>query len=118
VLVHSSFNVPRLSKNYFRVPVNKEVVVAVEPELIVTSDAVKNFGPKERKCYLKSERFLRHFKVYTQVNYLLECLTNYTLNKCGCVTFFMPRDNETAICGTGSADCVDEAESRNLNNYK
>nr|XP_008193548.2 PREDICTED: pickpocket protein 28 [Tribolium castaneum] len=111
ILIHNPWDVPRLTQNYFRVPIDKIVTAAISPELILTSDAVRKFSPDARQCYLSSERSLRHFKVYTQSNCLFECLTNYTLEKCGCVNYFMPRDNLTRICGSGNVDCMEEAES-------
>jgi hypothetical protein len=38
-----------------------------------------------------NERSLKYYKIYTQRNCEIECLANYTLNKCGCVSFYMPR---------------------------
>ncbi|RZC37836.1 ASC domain containing protein [Asbolus verrucosus] len=43
---------------------------------------------------------------YSQQNCQLECITNVTLHECECVDIFMPRDNRTAVCGTGSFECV------------
>lgn len=40
---------------------------------------------------MAKEKPLIYFKVYTQSNCILECLTNATLKKCGCVSFYMPR---------------------------
>ncbi|XP_044256790.1 uncharacterized protein LOC123006401 [Tribolium madens] len=111
ILIHNPWDVPRLTQNYFRVPIDKIVTAAINPELILTSEAVQKFSPETRQCYLSNERSLRHFKVYTQSNCLLECLTNYTLQKCGCVNYFMPRDNLTRICGSGNVDCMEEAEN-------
>lgn len=85
-------DIPRPSKYYFRVPFDKEVLVAVQPELILTSKEVQNFDVEKRNCYLKSERFLHYFKIYTQSNCVLECFTNHTLKNCGCVEFFMPSE--------------------------
>lgn len=68
-------------------------MAAVEPDLIKTSEAVRRFRPEKRKCFMRNERYLRHFQQYSQPNCLLECLTNYTLQKCGCVQFFMPSKN-------------------------
>jgi amiloride-sensitive sodium channel len=92
VTVHNPMDIPRPSKSYFRVPYDKEVLVAVQPELILTSKEVQNFDVEKRNCYLKSERFLHYFKIYTQSNCVLECFTNYTLKNCGCVEFFMPSE--------------------------
>ncbi|KAJ3647274.1 hypothetical protein Zmor_024797 [Zophobas morio] len=111
VLIHNPWDVPRLTKHFFRVPFSKVVVAAMEPEIIVTSDTVRKFKPEKRKCFMHDERPLQYFKFYSQPNCLLECQTNYTLKKCGCVQYFMPRNNKTAICGNGLSKCVEQAES-------
>ncbi|KAL5291214.1 hypothetical protein ACFFRR_010555 [Megaselia abdita] len=48
--------------------------------------------------------------MYTQTNCELECLTNYTLSKCGCVQFSMPRNKSIPVCGSNSMNCFKEAE--------
>ncbi|XP_063916628.1 pickpocket protein 28-like [Zophobas morio] len=111
VLIHTPWDVPRLSKHHFHIPVGKVVVAAMEPEMIITSETVRKFKPERRKCFMQDERHLQHFKYYTQSNCLLECTTNYTLSRCGCVRFFMPRNNTTPICGSGSSICLRRAES-------
>ncbi|EFA07961.1 Pickpocket protein 28-like Protein [Tribolium castaneum] len=111
VLIHNSSNVPRVSEHYFRIPFDKVVVAAMEPVLVVTSQNVRGFRPEKRKCFMRNERFLKHFLYYSQPNCMLECLTNYTLAKCGCVQFYMPRDNSTLICGPNSEQCTENAES-------
>ncbi|XP_044252515.1 pickpocket protein 28-like [Tribolium madens] len=111
VLIHNPWDVPRVSQHYFRIPFDKVVVAAMEPVLVVTSENVRRFPPEKRKCFMRNERFLRHFLHYSQSNCLLECLTNYTLGKCGCVKFYMPRDNSTPICGPNSYECTENAES-------
>ncbi|KAJ3655395.1 hypothetical protein Zmor_014527 [Zophobas morio] len=110
ISLHSPRDVPRLSQSYFRVPLNKAVTAAVKPELTLISPAVKSLRPETRNCYLQNERPLQYFKLYTQSNCLLECLTNYTLKKCGCVQYFMPRVNDTKICGAGKIPCVKKAQ--------
>lgn len=90
VLIHNPWDVPRLTKHYFRIPLGKVVVTAIEPEMVKTSKEVRKFAPEKRKCYMQNERPLKHFKNYSQPNCYLECLSNYTLEKCGCVQFFMP----------------------------
>lgn len=71
-------------------PLDKVVVAAVEPDLILTSEDVRAFTPEKRKCFMANEQPLSYFKVYTQSNCILECLTNVTLRKCNCVAFHMP----------------------------
>ncbi|KAJ3646113.1 hypothetical protein Zmor_023717 [Zophobas morio] len=110
VLIHSPWDVPLLKTHYFRMPSNKVVAAAMEAELVQTSEDLRKFKPKKRKCYMHDERPLKYFKMYTQSNCLLECRTNHTLKKCGCVQYFMPRDNTTRICGNRFAACVLYAE--------
>jgi acid-sensing ion channel, other len=95
-----SGEIPRVSKQFFRVPLRQEVVVSVKPNMITTSEGlvgkdwnyhqfseIKNFvitlgyAPDRRQCYFNDERNLKFFKVYTQSNCELECLANYTLGK-------------------------------------
>ncbi|KAJ3655392.1 hypothetical protein Zmor_014524 [Zophobas morio] len=106
VLLHNPLEFPRLSKSYFRVPLQKTVAAMVEPALIATTPAVKNFNPDSRNCYLENERPLLYFKPYTQLNCLLECEANFTLMICGCVTYYMPRQNYTKICGITDSVCA------------
>lgn len=81
---------PRPKNQHFRIPLNQSVIAAVMPNMITTSSAVKNYSSERRKCYFSSERQLKYFKAYNQQNCQIECITNYTLNKCGCVDFYTP----------------------------
>nr|XP_023027175.1 pickpocket protein 28-like [Leptinotarsa decemlineata] len=77
--------------------------------MMSTSREVENYRPSIRQCYFADERSLKYFNIYTPDNCRLECLTNYTLNMCGCVNFYMPRNHSTAICGNGKVECMDDA---------
>ncbi|PSN49921.1 hypothetical protein C0J52_07055 [Blattella germanica] len=77
--------------HYFRISMNRDVVVGIKPRLMTTSDQLRNYDVQYRQCYFSTERQLRYFNVYTQENCNLEYLTNFTLKKCGCVEFYMPR---------------------------
>lgn len=70
-----------------------------------------SFYNRRRKCYFQDEGHLRFFKSYTQVNCELECLTNHTLTKCGCVKFYMPRNSQTRVCGIAKLSCCNDAET-------
>jgi amiloride-sensitive sodium channel len=110
VVLHSSVRIPRLNQEYFRIPLDHAVVASVHPVAITTSQEVKTFDVAKRNCYFPSERKLKYFRTYSQQNCQLECLTNITLDSCGCVKFFMPRENSTKICGLGKYKCIKEAE--------
>ncbi|XP_034256548.1 pickpocket protein 28-like isoform X2 [Thrips palmi] len=109
VLLHNPAEIPRIGQQYFRAPLNQEVVVVVKPSMMTTSDGLRDYEPSRRQCYFPSERHLRYFKVYTQKNCELECSTNYTLKMCQCAAFYMPRSGDIPICGSGSSNCLKNA---------
>lgn len=81
VTLHTPGDIPNMSKNYFRVPLRKEVVVSVKPNMFTTSKGLANDSPEMRQCFYENEGNLQFFKVYTQANCELECLTNFTLRE-------------------------------------
>nr|XP_019536370.2 pickpocket protein 28-like [Aedes albopictus]XP_019556891.1 pickpocket protein 28-like [Aedes albopictus] len=114
VSLHTSGEYPQVSKQYFRVPLHQEVIISVKPEMITTSEGLRHYAPHRRQCYFNYERRLKYFKVYTQQNCELECITNFTLQTCGCVKFSMPREEGTEICGASQIECYNEAEDELL----
>lgn len=92
----------------------KEVLIAVKPNMITMSSGIAEYHPQRRQCFLSHERSLRFFKVYTESNCQLECLANFTLTKCGCVKFSMPRTMEMPVCGEDKIHCYDRAERQLL----
>ncbi|XP_037940845.1 pickpocket protein 28-like isoform X1 [Teleopsis dalmanni] len=111
VLLHSPDDVPHVSKDFVRIPTGKEVLIAVKPNMITTSIGIDDYHPLRRQCFLHNERQLRFFKIYTQSNCELECLANFTLEKCGCVKFSMPRSLYTPVCNEDKIYCYDRAEN-------
>lgn len=79
ILLHTPGEIPRVSKQFFRIPLEQEVVVSVKPNMITTSEGLIDYLPDRRQCYFNNERYLKFFKVYTQANCELECLANFTL---------------------------------------
>ncbi|XP_056638388.1 pickpocket protein 28-like [Diorhabda sublineata] len=105
ILFHHPAEPPN-TKQYFRAPLNQEIVVSVKPDMMTTSEGLRNYDPHRRQCYFPTEKYLSYFKSYTQHNCQVECLTNHTLAKCGCVAYHMPHTNDTRICGPGSQTCM------------
>ncbi|XP_038222386.1 pickpocket protein 28-like [Zerene cesonia] len=110
ILLHNPAELPRLSQQYFRSPLSQEVVVAVKPKMMTTSEGLRPYDPHRRQCYFPSERYLRYFKVYTQANCEMECLTNFTFARCGCVHFGMPHGPDMSVCNAGSVACIKNAQ--------
>jgi amiloride-sensitive sodium channel len=116
ITMHNPAEYPQPAKHYFRIPAKREVIVSVKPQMIKTSDNLLNYSPASRQCYFSHERYLKYFKVYTQKNCELECLANYTLTKCGCVKFYMPRQSDTPMCSLSAASCYLSTEYDLLQN--
>lgn len=110
VLLHAPDDVPQVSKQFVRIPMGREVLIAVKPNMITTSSGIAEYHPQRRQCFLSHERLLRFFKVYSESNCQLECLANFTLTKCGCVKFSMPRSLDMPVCGEEKIYCYDRAE--------
>lgn len=88
--LHTPGEMPQISKQYFRVPLNQEVIVSVKPNVMTTAEGLIQYAPSRRQCFFNKERDLKYFKIYTQKNCELECLSNYTVKMCNCTKFSMP----------------------------
>lgn len=110
VILHTPGEIPSVRKQYFRVSPNQMTNINVKPNMITTSSTLKGYSPLRRQCYFDGERELQFYKVYTQSNCEMECIANYTLRKCGCVKFSMPRYNSTEICSLADFDCHEQVE--------
>lgn len=82
--------VPAMIDNFIFLPNEREVVLSVTPQYIVPSKNIEKYEPELRNCFFDYERYLRFFHKYNQRNCEFECLTNFTISKCGCTIFYMP----------------------------
>ncbi|CAH1966969.1 unnamed protein product [Acanthoscelides obtectus] len=114
ILLHNPAEIPRVGMQYFRAPLNQEVVVAVKPDMMTTSDGLRGYDPHRRNCFFPSERHLAYYQSYTQQNCQVECLANFTLERCGCVAYHMPHEEGTKICSSGSQVCMFDAQNELL----
>lgn len=78
---------PQMWKKYFLVSPGRTVFYTIIPKVIESANNIRKFSPDVRQCYFDSERQLRFYKIYTQQNCEMECLSNFTLKQCGCVIF-------------------------------
>ncbi|XP_050067230.1 pickpocket protein 28-like [Anopheles maculipalpis] len=109
VLIHEPTVYPDLSKRNIRLSVSQTVTVALKPNIMMTSPELAKYSAQKRQCYFTHEHPLRFFRQYSQDNCELECLTNYTLQRCGCVHYSMPRTNGTRVCKLQEAHCPSTA---------
>ncbi|CAO1385585.1 unnamed protein product [Diamesa serratosioi] len=109
--LHSPTDFPRFTKQYHRIPLKKEVIITVEPKVLETAENLRKYSPQIRQCFFEGERMLRFFKIYTQPNCKLECLSNYTVKNCGCARLGNVHDNTTKVCYFGQQFCADWSET-------
>jgi len=107
---HTAVETPQLSKNFYNIPLREQTVLSVTPKMMYTSKDLNNYDPKSRQCYLRNERKLKFFKIYSKANCELECLSQFVFKQCKCVEFSMPHDNETAVCEDSKLECIHDAE--------
>lgn len=88
--LHTPNELPRLPDEFIIIPVEQETYISVKPRTITTSKGLRGYSPAARGCFFKSERQLRFFKAYSQLNCESECSANFTKKICGCVKFSMP----------------------------
>lgn len=110
IALHTSGEMPRMNQVFYQVPLKQQVLIAVKPDVITTSPGLHAYSPKRRQCYFNGESKLNFFKVYTQSNCELECLTEFTLKECGCVKFSQPHNSKTKVCNLEKVECYRNAE--------
>lgn len=80
--------------------------IKITPHGHRTDNDLRSFSPDLRKCYFEDEKKLKFFKTYSKALCEWECKANATFQKCGCVTFAMPRDKLTKICNFEQMKCA------------
>jgi acid-sensing ion channel, other len=107
---HSPYEMFTKNSKHFQSSPSNALIMYIDPQLTLIEDALKDYPPERRGCYLQNEKPLRYFKKFTKGNCRSECLINSTLQKCGCVQFFMIRDLETRVCGINDMMCYRQVE--------
>ncbi|TDG51035.1 hypothetical protein AWZ03_002690 [Drosophila navojoa] len=110
VFLNSPESVPVTSNNYILVPHGHEVMVSVLPSYVVSTNNLQEITAEKRQCFFDDERHLRFFRSYSQSNCQTECLANFTMAKCGCVKFWMPKPLDVPVCGLEKIACYTKAQ--------
>ncbi|XP_063532882.1 pickpocket protein 28-like [Cydia strobilella] len=109
VYLHHPAELPQASLHSYAAQPGKTTSFAIKLDILDTAQELAGYAPHVRQCYFTSERYLQFFQKYTSSNCQLECLTNYTIQSCGCVSFYMPRNDSTAICKGDQLKCIQDA---------
>lgn len=93
IALHTPDEIPQISRNFFHIPNQRHAIFTVKPNVVITIQNLQQYPLDQRLCYYSDERRLQFFKIYHQRNCEFECLTNFTLNSCNCVSFSMPSNS-------------------------
>jgi len=113
---HMPNEIPSYMHRSVVVGVEKAKTLVMKATQIRTSDDLQRYDAKQRRCFFEDEKPLQFFKSYTKTHCDMECLTNYTLTKCGCVKYFMPRNSSTPVCDITKLECAEDANDNWLEN--
>ncbi|XP_065163273.1 pickpocket protein 28-like isoform X2 [Atheta coriaria] len=102
---------PRVADVGFLLSPGVEARITILPDVKDATEGVKNIHIDKRQCYFARERHLKFFLVYTEKNCRLECISNYTMERCNCVPYYLPRNPENPICDRSKEECSNLAIS-------
>lgn len=98
IFLHSPTDYPWKKEYLYKIGMDQQIAIIIKPPAIITSENLKGYGIDKRKCFFNDERELKFFKYYSQSNCELECYAQYSLDKCGCVEYWVPRFRDTPVC--------------------
>jgi acid-sensing ion channel, other len=89
LIVHDTDELPSYSGYQLIHSMWPHTKVEIFPEIHLIDDTFKMMPLERRQCYLRNEKILKYFKVYTKKNCDQECLSDMMQRKCGCVPFYI-----------------------------
>jgi amiloride-sensitive sodium channel len=108
---HLPNEIPTPFHHQHQISFNDMERIVVTARMYKADEGLRSHSPETRGCYFEGERRLRYFRSYTRAHCEFECLSNFTLRTCGCVSFAMPRDHSIKVCDDVHADCSLNATS-------
>ena len=100
VMIHNPTDYPGDHADDKLLGADTVMMLSLYPTKFETSRAAKEMRLQDRKCLLRSERYLLNLRVYSYYNCLIECRHNYTIQLCGCAPFFYPKRSKYVLYGT------------------
>lgn len=111
VIIHPSNEMPTVFHDFDWIDIHHRLALRLTATTTRANEGLRKYSPEQRRCYFENERKLEFFKIYTKTHCNLECLTAFTLKKCGCVHFAYPRNDSTPVCDLKEKRCVWQALS-------
>lgn len=105
IIFHNPNEIPTPFHDEYFISFDYERMFTLTAKSFRNDPEMRKYAPESRRCYFAGERKLKFFKSYTKAHCDYECMANYTLKKCGCVKFSMPREQDSPVCDLDMANC-------------
>lgn len=89
IIIHNTDEFPFMAGRHLFHKTFELVNIYFTPALTITDNVLSSWKPEKRNCFMRHEKALKYFKIYTRINCAHECLAEATLRTCGCVPFYM-----------------------------
>jgi amiloride-sensitive sodium channel len=109
LIVHLSNEIPTMFHKPLFIDFQTSKHSEITAKILNTSEQMHGYKPEIRRCYFEGEKKLKFFRSYTKTLCDFECVTNYTMEQCGCVKFNMPREPQTEVCDLNRLACYFDA---------
>ncbi|XP_073977281.1 pickpocket protein 28-like isoform X2 [Rhodnius prolixus] len=110
VMINNPLETPKVSSFALSVEPGKETKIVLTPKVITATEQLRRIDISKRECYFENEKQLFFYRTYSQRSCHLECEANFTIELCGCVLYYMPKNATTRICGKMDKRCYNFAQ--------
>lgn len=91
VIINSPDELSTQEGHHFYVLKSKHFDPKISVEITYIADDLNSWSIKKRNCFLRGEKKLEYFKIYTKSNCEQECFSKNAYKTCGCVPFYVIR---------------------------
>ena len=98
--------------NALTISTGYEYTIDIEPDIQTITDEAKEIDFEERGCFLANEIPTKSaLKFYTEQNCRYECKINYAMEKCSCISWDFPLNNNNGMqeCDVFGRSCFSRA---------
>ncbi|XP_064212989.1 pickpocket protein 28 isoform X2 [Tribolium castaneum] len=110
IVLSNPIETPKIQDYGFLVSPGVEARYVIQPEIREATRSLRSVDVGKRQCFFQDERPLRYFRSYTKRNCRLECQSNHTLRKCGCIPYYLPKNKKVLDCGKRDEKCASQAK--------
>lgn len=115
MLLHNPLDMPNMREIGLLLSPGRETKVRIKAVKTESEKYLRSMNRDYRLCYFQDEYLLKNYKVYTQRNCEVECLTNMLLTYCGCVTHYSPKFfGNQSICSIYELSCVNRVHQQSM----